>query len=58
MDHAVKVHVSQATKRIQLKNVKMEVNPFCEIAMEQAVRLKEQKYANEVNIINLFHSRL
>ena len=31
-----------------MKNVKTEVNPFCEIAMEQAVRLKEQKQANEV----------
>lgn len=54
MDHAVKVHVSRATKRIQMKNVKTEVNPFCEIAMEQAVRLKEQKQANEVfNLIVL-----
>ena len=58
MDHAVKVHVSQATKRIQLKNVKMEVDPFCEIAMEQAVRLKEQKHADEVSVDNTFYSRL
>lgn len=58
VDHAVKVHVSQATKRIQLKNVKMEVDPFCEIAMEQAVRLKEQKHADEVSVDNTFYSRL
>ena len=48
VDHAVRVRVSPATHRVQTSNVKMELNPFCEIAMEQAVRLKEQKRADEV----------
>lgn len=32
-----------------MKNIKMALNPFCEIAMEQAVQLKEKKIASEVN---------
>ena len=51
VDHAVKVRVNSATKRIQLNNVKMELNPFCEIALEQAIRLKEMKFANEVGYL-------
>lgn len=49
VDHAVKVRVNPTTKRIQLNNIKMELNPFCEIALEQAIRLKEKKFANEVD---------
>lgn len=49
VDHAVKVRVNPATQRIQLNNTKMELNPFCEIALEQAIRLKEMKFANEVD---------
>ena len=49
VDHAAKVRVNPATQRIQLNNAKMELNPFCEIALEQAIRLKEMKFANEVD---------
>ena len=49
VDHAVKVRVNPGTQRIQLNNTKMELNPFCEIALEQAIRLKEMKFANEVD---------
>lgn len=48
MDHAVKIRLNAATQRVEMKNIKMAVNPFCEIAMEQAVRLREAKVANEV----------
>lgn len=34
---------------VELSNVKMSMNPFCEIAVEEAVRLKEKKLANEVS---------
>ena len=33
---------------VELNNVKMSINPFCEIAIEQAVRFKEQKIVSEV----------
>lgn len=48
MDHAVKIRLNATTQRVEMKNIKMAVNPFCEIAMEQAVRLREAKVANEV----------
>lgn len=41
VDYAVKVRVKQNT--VDLQNVKMSLNPFCEIAVEEAVRLKEDK---------------
>mmetsp|Transcript_28811 Transcript_28811/g.43507 ORF Transcript_28811/g.43507 Transcript_28811/m.43507 type:complete len:255 (-) Transcript_28811:181-945(-) len=46
VDYAVKVRVQNNT--VDLKNIKMSLNPFCEIAVEEAVRLKEQKVADEV----------
>jgi hypothetical protein len=33
---------------VDIANVKMSMNPFCEIAVEEAVRLKEKKIADEV----------
>ena len=48
VDHAVKVRIQPATKRVQTTNVKMAMNPFCEIAMEEAIRLKEKKCVDEV----------
>mmetsp|Transcript_7630 Transcript_7630/g.18371 ORF Transcript_7630/g.18371 Transcript_7630/m.18371 type:complete len:255 (-) Transcript_7630:101-865(-) len=46
VDYAVKVRVQN--KSVDLNNVKMSLNPFCEIAVEEAVRLKEGKQADEV----------
>jgi electron transfer flavoprotein beta subunit len=43
VDYAVKVRVDKAAGAVDLNNVKMSVNPFCEIAVEEAVRLKEKK---------------
>jgi electron transfer flavoprotein beta subunit len=34
---------------VELANVKMSMNPFCEIAVEEAVRLKEKKIASEAS---------
>jgi electron transfer flavoprotein beta subunit len=38
---------------VELNNVKMSMNPFCEIAVEEAVRLKEKKLAKEVIAISI-----
>ncbi len=34
---------------VEKANVKMSMNPFCEIAVEEAVRLKEKKVVSEVS---------
>ena len=41
IDYNVKVRVKPDNSDVDLANVKMAVNPFCEIAVEEAVRLKE-----------------
>lgn len=38
---------------MDLANVKMAINPFCEIAVEEAVRLKEKGIATEVIAVSL-----
>ena len=48
VDANVKVRVKPDNTGIDLANVKMAVNPFCEIAIEEAVRLKEAGTATEV----------
>ena len=40
-DYNVKVRPNQANTDVDLNNVKMAINPFCEIAVEEAIRLKE-----------------
>lgn len=46
VDYTVKVRVKD--NKVVLDGVKMSVNPFCEIAIEEALRLKEKKIAAEV----------
>ncbi|WP_116475083.1 electron transfer flavoprotein subunit beta/FixA family protein [Zobellella maritima] len=48
IDYNVKVRVLPDYTDVDLKNVKMGVNPFCEIAVEEAVRLKEAGVASEI----------
>ena len=48
VDYNVKVRVKPDGTDVDLNNVKMSVNPFCEIAIEEAVRLKEAGTATEV----------
>ncbi len=48
VDANVKVRVKSDGTGVDLANVKMAVNPFCEIAIEEAVRLKEAGIATEV----------
>ena len=42
IDYNVKVRVKPDNSDVDLTNVKMAMNPFCEIAVEEAVRLKEK----------------
>jgi electron transfer flavoprotein beta subunit len=48
VDFNIKVRVKPDGSGVDLDNVKMAINPFDEIAMEEAVRLKEQGKATEV----------
>jgi electron transfer flavoprotein beta subunit len=48
VDYNVKVNVKSDNSGVELNNVKMAMNPFCEIAIEEAVRLKEAGTATEI----------
>ncbi|MDT7526127.1 MULTISPECIES: electron transfer flavoprotein subunit beta/FixA family protein [Idiomarinaceae] len=53
IDYNVKVRVKADQSDVDLANVKMALNPFCEIAVEEAVRLKEQGHATEVVVVSI-----
>ena len=48
VDANVKVNVLADNTGVDLNNVKMAINPFCEIAVEEAIRLKEKGVATEI----------
>ena len=48
VDYNIKVRPLADNTNVDLNNVKMSVNPFCEIALEEAVRIKEAGNAEEV----------
>ena len=52
-DSNVKVRPNQANTDVDLSNVKMAMNPFCEIAVEEAIRLKEAGKANEIVVVTI-----
>jgi electron transfer flavoprotein beta subunit len=53
IDYSVKVRVKPDNSNVDLANVKMSLNPFCEIAVEEAVRLKEAGKASEVVVVTI-----
>lgn len=53
IDPNVKVRVQADHSGVDLSNLKMAINPFCEIAVEEAVRLKEQSNANEIIVVSI-----
>ena len=53
VDYNVKVRPLSDNSNVDLNNVKMAVNPFCEIALEEAVKLKESGKASEVVAISV-----
>ncbi len=52
IDANVKVRVKSDQSGVELNNVKMAMNPFCEIAVEAAIRLKEAGTAEEVIVVS------
>jgi len=53
IDYNVKVRVKADQSGVELANVKMAMNPFDEIAVEQAIRFKEAGAADEVVAISI-----
>ena len=52
VDYNVKIRVKSDNSGVDLANVKMSMNPFDEIAVEEAVRLKEAGIATEVVVVS------
>ena len=53
IDYNVKVSVKADGSGVDLTNVKMSMNPFDEIAVEEAVRLKEAGEVNEIVVVSI-----
>ena len=53
VDYNVKVRVKSDGSGVDLANVKMSMNPFDEIAVEEAIRLKEKGLATEVVVVSI-----
>ena len=53
VDYNVKVRVKSDGSGVELANVKMSMNPFDEIAVEEALRLKEAGKATEVVVVSI-----
>ncbi|MEE8531359.1 MAG: electron transfer flavoprotein subunit beta/FixA family protein, partial [Hyphomicrobium sp.] len=53
VDYNVKIRVKPGGSGIDLTNVKMSMNPFDEIAVEEAVRIKEKGGASEIIAVSI-----
>jgi electron transfer flavoprotein beta subunit len=52
IDYNIKIHVKADNSGVETAHVKMSMNPFDEIALEEAVRLKEAGIANEIIVVS------
>ncbi len=53
VDYNVRIHVKSDETGVELANVKMSMNPFDEIAVEEAIRLKEAGKAEEIIAVSI-----
>jgi len=53
IDANIKVRVKSDQSGVELNNVKMAMNPFCEIAVEQAIRLRESGLVEEIIVVTV-----
>jgi len=53
VDANVKVRVKADNSGVELTNAKMAINPFCEIAVEEAIRIKEKGQADEIIVVSI-----
>ncbi|MGK0298155.1 MAG: electron transfer flavoprotein beta subunit [Gammaproteobacteria bacterium] len=53
IDANVRVRINQDSTGVEIKNIKMGINPFCEIAVEEALRLRESGKVEEVIVVTV-----
>jgi electron transfer flavoprotein beta subunit len=53
IDFTVKIKVRPEAAAVDKKTAKMSMNPFCEIAMEEATRLKEKQVVSEIVAVSI-----
>ena len=53
VDYNVKIRVKQDNSGVEKENVKMSMNPFDEIAVEEAIRLKEKNIIDEIVVVSI-----
>ena len=53
IDYNVKIRAKSDKSGVETENVKMSMNPFDEIAVEEAVRMKEKKQLDEIIILSI-----
>ena len=53
IDYNVKIRVKQDNSGVEKENVKMSMNPFDEIAVEEAIRLKEKNHIDEIVVVSI-----
>ena len=57
VDSSVKINIKADGSGVDLDNVKMAINPFDEVAVEEAVRIKEADKASEVVVVSLGNAK-
>lgn len=57
IDYNVKVRINPEGSGVDLSNTKMSINPFCEISVEEAVRLKEAGTVTEIVVVTIGSSK-
>ena len=53
VDHTIKIRLKSDGSGVDTRHVKMSINPFDEIAVEEAVRLKEKSMATEIVVVSI-----
>ncbi len=53
VDYNVRIRVKKDGSGVETANVKMSMNPFCEIAVEEAVRIVEAGHAHEIVVVTI-----
>jgi len=53
IDYAVKVRVKPDKSGVEKTSVKMSINPFCEIALEEAIRMKEKGIISHISTLSI-----
>jgi len=53
LDYAIKVRVNAKNTGVELKGLKQSINPFDEIAVEEAIKLREEGKVKEVVALSI-----